>query len=98
MKARYRLTPKADRDLAQIWRRTNENWGKSQANKYLQLLEKGFLMLLHHPKSGKARDEIRRGYRSLPVENHVVFYRIRDKDIEIVRILHQRMEVNQRVF
>ena len=28
MKARYRLTPKADRDLAQIWRRTNENWGK----------------------------------------------------------------------
>ena len=39
----------------------------------------------------------RKGYRSLPVENHVVFYRIRDKDIEIVRILHQRMEVNQHV-
>ncbi len=97
MKARYRLTPKADQDLAQIWRHTNENWGKSQANKYLQLLEKGFLMLLHHPKSGKARDEIRRGYRSLPVEYHVVFYRVRDKDIEIVRILHQRMEVNQHV-
>ena len=62
MKARYRLTPKADRDLAQIWCRTNENWGKSQANKYLQLLEKGFLML--PPEVGKARDEIRRGYRS----------------------------------
>ena len=55
-------------------------------------------MLLHHSKSGKVRDEIRRGYRSLPVENHVVFYRVSDKDIEIVRILHQRMEVNQRVF
>ena len=59
MKAKYRLTPKADQDLAQIWRHTNENWGKSQANKYLQLFEKGFLMLLHHPKSGKVRDEIR---------------------------------------
>ena len=57
MKARYRLTPKANQDLAQIWRHTNENWEKSQANKYLQLLEKGFLVLLHHPKSGKARNE-----------------------------------------
>ena len=98
MKAKYRLTPKADQDLAQIWRHTNENWGKSQANKYLKLLEKGLQMLLQHPRSGKVRDEIRRGYRSLPVENHVVFYRIRDKDIEIVRILHQRMEVNQHEF
>ena len=46
MKARYRLTPKADRDLAQIWRYTNENWGKSQAtniplahNPYSEYLE-----------------------------------------------------------
>lgn len=95
MKARYRLTPMADRDLAQIWRHTNENWGKSQADKYLQLLEKGFLKLLHHPILGRSRDEIRKGYRSLPVENHVAFYRVNEKDIEIVRILHQRMEVNQ---
>ena len=28
MKARYRLTPKANQDLAQIWRHTNENWEK----------------------------------------------------------------------
>ena len=82
--ARYRLTPKADRDLMQIWRYTNEKWGKAQANEYLQLLENRFLMLLRHPKSGRARDEIRRGYRSLPVENHVIFYRVIDNDIEIV--------------
>lgn len=98
MKARYRLTPKADRDLAQIWRHTNENWGKSQADRYLHLLEKGFVMLLRHPKSGRTRDEIRRGYRCLPIENHVVFYRIVDNDIEIVRILHQRMEINLHVY
>ncbi len=98
MMARYRLTPKADRDLTQIWRYTNENWGKAQANEHLQLLESRFLMLLRHPKSGRARDEVRRGYRSLPVENHVIFYRVIDNDIEIVRILHQRMEVNQQVF
>ena len=98
MKARYRLTPTADQDLAQIWRHTNEIWGRSQADKYLQLLEKGFVMLLHHPKLGRTRDEIRRGYRSLPIENHVIFYRIGDNDIEIVRILHQRMEINLHVF
>ena len=50
MKARYRLTPKADRDLAQIWRHTNENWGKSQVtniplahspySEYLKLLRR----------------------------------------------------------
>ena len=83
--ARYRLTPKADRDLTQIWRYTNENWGKSQANEYLQLLGSRFLMLLHHPKSGRARDEIRRGYRSLPVENHVIFYRVIDDEEIVIR-------------
>ena len=59
MMARYRLTPKADRDLMQIWHYTNEKWGKAQANEYLQLLENCFLMLLRHPKSGRAADNLR---------------------------------------
>ena len=30
----YRLSPAAQRDLADIWRYTNKQWGKEQANRY----------------------------------------------------------------
>ena len=33
--AEYRLSPGAERDLADIWRYTNKRWGRAQANRYI---------------------------------------------------------------
>jgi len=39
-------------------------------------------------------DHIRKGYRASVVKSHMIFYRIVNEDyIEIIRILHQMMDV-----
>lgn len=47
------------------------------------------------PDRGRARDEIREGYRSYAVGSHVVFYVARSSRIDVIRILHQRMDVGR---
>jgi len=89
----YQLTRIADNDLFQIWRESREQWGSRQADKYLKELEICFIELCQHPKLGKVRPEIRQGYRSIPKNKHLIFYRKHGEVIEIIRVLHQRMEV-----
>lgn len=40
------------------------------------------------PLSGREREELGDGLRSLPVENYLIFYRVRDGAVEVLRILH----------
>lgn len=85
-------TPEAESDLIDIWRFTFEAWGEQQAEKYLDALEAGMAQLTRMPNIGKARDAVRPGYRSLQVGRHVIFYRTLKGAIDIVRVLHDRMD------
>lgn len=88
----YKLTREADRDLEGIWEYTNKQWGKSQANKYLNKLEDHFYKLATNPYLGKRRYELAGSPMSFHCERHVIFYRIADKGIEIIRVLHDSMD------
>jgi len=90
-----KLTDFSQTDLEQIADYTKTEWGQSQADFYLEQLEKAFYSLLDNPHLGKSRDDIKAGYRSLLVEKHLVFYRLADEQLEIMRILHCRMDVIQ---
>jgi toxin ParE1/3/4 len=41
---------------------------------------------------GRACPEIRRGYHKYRAGSHVLFYRLIDGGIEVVRILHEQMD------
>lgn len=89
------LTNKAQDDLKTIGRYTNEKWGREQRNRYLALLDESFQNLASGLLFGHDCSAIRSGYRKLKVGSHVVFYRaIGEGGIEIVRILHRRMDVD----
>jgi toxin ParE1/3/4 len=88
-----KLTDYAQIDLEQIADYSFSNWGEKQANFYLEQLEKAFYNLLDNPHLGESRDNIKTGYRSLAVEKHIIFYRLNDNQLEIMRILHYRMDV-----
>jgi toxin ParE1/3/4 len=45
-------------------------------------------MLLEFPYIGRRRSELGDEYRSLPIGNYVLFYRVTEVEIEISRILH----------
>ena len=89
--AEYRLAPEAKRDLEAIWLYTLEEWGLEQANRYTDELTDVFAQLAVGPQLGTACYHIRTGYRSSRVGRHLVYYRVTNYGIAVVRILHDRM-------
>jgi toxin ParE1/3/4 len=92
---RYRLSPRAQTDLAEIWDYTAERWGAEQAATYIRRIESSVEAAATEPTSGTACDHIRAGYRKLRSGSHVLFYRVGEDGIEVMRILHQRMDFEQ---
>lgn len=91
---RYRLTPRAEADLEEIWLYTKTHWSVSQADKYIREFLDAFSELAASQRSGLKCD-VREGYFKIPVGAHVAYYRQGADAIEIVRILHGRMDVNR---
>ena len=89
----FRLTGKAVEDLRSIGRYTQKKWGRDQRNQYLTKLDKSFETIASEPEIGLACDDIRKGYRKYHVGRHLVFYRRTKDHILIIRILHDRMDI-----
>ena len=41
-----------------------------------------------YPEAGRTRDDLVPGLRFLPVEAHVIFYQVGEREVTIVRVLH----------
>jgi toxin ParE1/3/4 len=89
------ISPRAAADIDDIWEYTNERWGERQAVIYIRLIQSAIDAVAANPKAGRTCDEVRAGYRKYPVGSHVVFYLVTTATITVVRILHQRMDVER---
>jgi len=96
---RYKISVKASEDIENIWLYTFENWSLKQADRYINLIFDEIEYLANNSNSGKNFNHIRKNYRCSKVKSHLIFYRFIDKqnDIEIIRILHQRMDIENRL-
>lgn len=92
---RIRLSLTAEHDLEAIWRYTVSEWGPEQAEKHLALIEKGAHLLLENPYIGQARPDVKAGYRVLPVEKHLIFYRVSEEYIDVLGIPYERMDAKR---
>jgi toxin ParE1/3/4 len=72
--------------------------GEKQAKKYLLDIEVKLEQLAANPKLGIERPEISPGYYSCPVEKHIIFYLHSGKYIDIIGVLHGRMDVYKNLF
>jgi toxin ParE1/3/4 len=94
----FTITKMALADLKEISRYTQEQWGRKQRTTYLTMLDACFNQLAKNPLKGKDCSEIRTSYRKYAAGSHVIFYRqLSDHSIEIVRILHGRMDIEARL-
>ncbi len=103
---RVRLGAAAEVDFANIIRWTTENFGVRRSRVYRETLIHAIGELADGPDvaGSRARDEIMKGIRTLHVArqgrrgSHFLMYRAaRNSTIEIVRILHDRMDVQRHV-
>ncbi len=91
------LLEAAIHDLEEIWHYTFITWSLEQADRYHALITKEMEFLAAKPGSGNPLDHLRKGYRSAKVKSHYIFYRVNSGEIEVVRILHESMDIPNRL-
>ena|SRR5829696_311365 len=85
--AQLRFSAAAERDLIDIGNFiAREN--PAAAAVLVERLEEHCQVLAAYPLIGRARDELAPGLRSLAFGRYVIFYRVPDDCVEIVRVLH----------
>ncbi len=89
------LSKAAIADLKSIGRYTYDNWGENQQNIYLGDIYKVFNNLTCLTIKGHSVYEIRKNYFKYKVGKHIVFYKEEQNIIYIIRVLHERMDVEK---
>ncbi len=95
MTAKFVLSPRARRDLDGIWDFTAGRWGEAKAEAYIRQIWKAVRTIAVDPRRGRPCDEVRAVYMKYHAGSHMLFYRKVGKSIDIVRILHERMDFEQ---
>jgi toxin ParE1/3/4 len=94
---RVLFTGRAESDKADILVYGDLRWGEEQALAYDDLIDKAVARLAEYPEMGRSRDDLFVGCRSLPVEQHVIYYDTTESHVTIHRILHKKMHPEDRV-
>jgi toxin ParE1/3/4 len=89
----YALTNEAHSDMEGIWTYTVENWSIEQADRYFNLIIDEINYICTNTAAGRSMDHVKEGYRASKVKSHLIFYRIVNNTIEVIRILHERMDI-----
>lgn len=90
--SRFRLSPAAQQDLSSIWDFTRERWDLDQAEIYVNEIRAAIERVAGAPERGRACDDVRPGYRRYAIGSHLIFYVETGEFIDVIRILHQRMD------
>lgn len=85
--------PAAERDLEAIAVYTKRQWGSAQARRYMSALRLDVGSLAEFPMRHPVYRNTRCEFRKMRSGHHVIFYVVRDDRVEIVRVLHERMDV-----
>jgi toxin ParE1/3/4 len=93
------ISRKAAQDIEDIWLYTVETWSREQADRYYKLIFDEIDHIVANPLSGRSVNHIRRSYRCLKVTSHLIFYKYikSEKKVEIIRVLHQSMDIEERL-
>jgi toxin ParE1/3/4 len=84
---RIRRTPRAGRDLEEIWFFVAQD-NPVAADRWLDTLEEKLSLVADNPLMGTARPDIAPELRYYPVGNYLLLYRIVSGGIEVVRVMH----------
>ncbi len=93
----YTIAPRARRDLQEAWAYSRDRWGRRRADTYIRDLTTIIEQIAAKPLLGQACDEIRIGFRRHPAGSHMLFYVIRDETVVVIRVLHQQMDIEDKL-
>ncbi|TRX38377.1 type II toxin-antitoxin system RelE/ParE family toxin [Flavobacterium restrictum] len=94
----YIISEKALEDINNIWIYTADNWSVEQANRYYNLIIDEIEYIVANFDMACDFGKIRKSYKYSKVKSHLIFFK-KDKtnEIEVVRVLHERMDIENRL-
>jgi toxin ParE1/3/4 len=87
--------PLATQDIDEIWVYSFDRWGLVRADDYISDLRMRAEALARGDLSGTPADDVAQGLRRLMAGAHVIWFRASDDAVRIVRVLHQRQDVDR---
>jgi toxin ParE1/3/4 len=92
---RLRLTREALQDLRDIWAYSTETWGIQQAERYVDAIRSAITGLRDGNVVSQNAGYGLKGCRKVTCGRHIVFFRENETVVEVVRVLHQKMDVGR---
>lgn len=91
------LSPEALEDRKDIVAYTLATWGVEQARKYNQKIRNALAAIRTNPRIGKPHPQLPSIYQVFHAERHYIVYRVDGTRIEVVRILHDQMDLPRHI-
>jgi toxin ParE1/3/4 len=82
-----RITPRASRDIETIADYLATQSSLDRAERFLTGIDSTLQRIAQFPQIGRKRDELYPGSRSLSYEQYLIFYRLLNDDIEVLRVV-----------
>ena len=96
--AKVILRQEAINDLSDIWEYTFQEWSENQADKYYETIKFACKEIGKNPNIGRIYTEISKNLLGFKSGKHIIFYcQISENEIEVIRILHERMDLKNRI-
>ena len=89
--------PRAEQDLLDIWLYTFDKWGERQTDAYIDELNAILQILAEQPLMCRERTEFTPPVRIHHHAQHLVVYLALNNGINVIRVLHESMEVGEHV-
>lgn len=90
-----RLSHEAREDLRGIWIYSAQTWGPQQANRYLDAIRAAITGLADGTTVSRSAADVLPGCRRVTSGRHVVYFREDADAVEVIRVLHQRMDAER---
>jgi toxin ParE1/3/4 len=94
----YIISEKALEDINTIWIYTAENWSVEQADRYYNAIIDEIEFIVQKFELARDFEKIRKSYKYSKIKSHLIFFKKnKSNEIEVVRVLHERMDIENRL-
>ena len=92
---RFNITPAASQDMASIADDLADRVGLNSSDRFLQGVTAKIAWLTQFSSMGRRRDDLALGIRSLNYEKYLIFYRVNDEAVDILRVVQGSRNLEQ---
>jgi toxin ParE1/3/4 len=94
---KFRLRPKAVKDLENIYEYSYQEFGSARADQYIRDLDTAFHKLVDEPDLGTDASHISPNLLVYRVVSHLIFFKPSVYGINIIRVLHKSMDYGRHI-